>query len=106
MKFWNHELKIIRPYFSDVFFEKCKKFEVRRNDRGGFFQGQLILFRELIPEGEGQISSNTFSGLKGLAEIEYVLPEDRGTEFGVQKGFVVFGIKPLIMVGRIEGEEE
>lgn len=74
-----HKLKTMEPFWSDVAAGR-KRFEVRRNDRGGFAVGDLL---ELVSLASGQVQS---------AKVIYVL---QGGQFGIAEGYAVLGIENL-----------
>lgn len=79
-----HLLKTWRPYYGEVV-KGNKTFEVRKADRN-FEKGDLICLQEYIPEGD------YYTGGEYWVKITYVL---EGGNFGVEKGFVVLGIKKI-----------
>ena len=77
-----HMLKTWPAYF-DAVAAGTKTFEVRRDDRGGFYAGDLLELRCWDPRTE------TYDGRTTTVRVTYVLP---GGAFGVAAGFVVMGI--------------
>lgn len=77
-----HELKLIQPYFNDVWTER-KLFEVRKNDRG-FKEGDLLILREYYKE-------KNLLRRRITARIIYILDDQ---EY-VKEGYVVIGMKIL-----------
>ena len=86
-----HELKCWTPFFNDIRFG-LKRFEVRRSDRD-FRVGDTLLLRELIH------GFNVFTGAVIRVRITYCL---NGGAFGIEEGFVVLGIDPIDVAGKIE----
>lgn len=75
-----HKLKIIQPFFNDVFFNR-KEFEVRKNDRDYQVGDRL----QLIEFGE-----NIENPRYVLKDIKYIL---QGGQYGIDKDHVVLGLK-------------
>ena len=83
-----HELKCVPPYFSMVRLG-IKPFEVRLDDRGFIASDQLLL-KEWIDD------TQQFTGEEFLADVTFVL---HGGRFGIERGYVVMGIKPATTGG-------
>lgn len=79
-----HKLKTWKPYFNEVR-KGNKTFEVRKNDRD-FKNGDLLCLEEYIPEGD------YYTGEQLWCKVTYIL---QGGNFGIEKGFVVLGIKKI-----------
>ncbi len=79
-----HLLKTWNPYYKEVV-RGNKTFDVRKNDRN-FEVGDLLCLQEYIPVG------GYYTGHEYWVKITYVL---EGGNFGIEKGFVVLGIKKL-----------
>ncbi|WP_461632044.1 ASCH/PUA domain-containing protein [Labilibaculum euxinus] len=77
-----HLLKILPEYFEEVV-KGTKTFEVRKNDRG-FEVGDILILAEY------SISIQSFTGRVIEKKVTYIL---EGGSFGVEKGFVVMGLK-------------
>lgn len=75
-----HELKLIQPFFEDVFRNR-KKFEVRKNDRN-FQVGDRLKLIEFPSENPRYV----------LKDIEYIL---EGGQYGIEKDYVVLGLKEI-----------
>ena len=75
-----HELKLIQPFFEDVFRNK-KNFEVRKNDRN-FKVGDRLKLIEFPSENPRYV----------LKDIEYIL---EGGQYGIEKDYVVLGLKEI-----------
>jgi len=75
-----HELKLIQPFFEDVFRNK-KNFEVRKNDRN-FQVGDRLKLIEFPSENPRYV----------LKDIEYIL---EGGQYGIEKDYVVLGLKEI-----------
>lgn len=81
----DHELKCVQPYF-DLVCNRIKTFEVRKDDRGGFKQGQRVCLYEYERE------TMRYTGDWIEVEILYVL-DSLEADWGIESGYVVFGIK-------------
>lgn len=79
-----HKLKTLSEYFQDVD-SGLKTFEIRKNDRS-FKVGDTLELLEYDKESD-QITGNLC-----LRQITYIV---EGGKFGLEKDFVVMGIKPL-----------
>ena len=77
-----HDLKTWPEYFSEIFIGH-KTFELRKNDRD-FKVGDTLSLMEYIPE------PRTYTGNTLKAKVTYVL---EGGRFGLEKGYVIMGIK-------------
>lgn len=86
MKKKTHKLKTWSVYFKEVK-KGNKTFEVRKNDRD-FKVGDLLCLEEYYPE------SDYYTGSEYWAKITYIL---EGGCFGIEKGFVVLGMKKIRM---------
>jgi len=74
-----HELKLQQPYFNDVW-NGLKDFEVRKNDRN-YKVGDRLKFIEFPFVGRQRFI---------IKEVKYIL---KGGEYGIDKDFVVLGLK-------------
>ena len=83
---WDHELKMSPQFFGDLIAGR-KKFEIRKDDRGGFHQDQVIFAREFW-SGPGWYGRRWI-----LLKITYVLREPE--KWGVAPGHAVFGVAVL-----------
>lgn len=63
-----HELKTWPQYYNQIRIG-AKRFELRRDDRGGFHVGDLLILREWQPEGEH------YTGYVTVAVVTYVLTD-------------------------------
>lgn len=82
-----HDLKCLSSYFAAIRSGE-KTFEVRRDDRG-FQRGDVLLLREYV---------KAFDILRPTGEVEereitWVLT---GGQFGIEPGFVVLALGPVI----------
>ena len=77
-----HDLKLWSEYFKDVA-NGNKTFEVRKNDRG-YKVGDTLILKEYCP------TSKAYTGKELSRKVSYVLEDGN---FGIEKGFVVMGIK-------------
>lgn len=77
-----HELKTWPQYYYRVF-DGQKNFEVRKDDRN-FEIGDVLKLREWDPE------TKDYTGRELFRRVTYIL---RGGSFGIEKGYVVMGIK-------------
>ena len=77
-----HELKTWEEYFGEVLTGN-KTFEVRKNDRD-FRKGDTLKLLSYDP------IKKQYTGGEALRKVTYIL---KGGAFGVEKGFVVMGIK-------------
>lgn len=77
-----HELKCWPEYFLAVR-DGRKPFEVRKNDRD-FRTGDALILREWNPFRE------SYTGHRCNVDVTYVL---HGGQFGIEKGYVVMGIR-------------
>ena len=82
-----HKLKTLQPFFDDVFYNR-KEFEVRKNDRD-FKIGDRLQLLEVVDEGQKQRYV--------LKDIKYIL---KGGQYGIDKDFVVLGLKEVNIDGR------
>lgn len=88
-----HELKILPKYFKQVN-NKVKTFEIRKNDRGGFTVGDILVLKEFDSHREWEdVDGNkvNYSGKKVLRVITYVLQNVNGLD----KDYVILGIEPI-----------
>jgi hypothetical protein len=79
-----HELKIW-PYYFRAIVEGRKKFELRKNDRGGFFAGETLHLREWDP------GIKDYTGRETRRRILYVLD---GPSHGIEAGYSCLSIGP------------
>lgn len=79
-----HELKTWPQYYNQIRIG-AKRFELRRDDRGGFRVGDLLILREWHPENE------EYTGYVTVATVTYVLD---GGEWLVP-GYVALGISVM-----------
>jgi ASC-1-like (ASCH) protein len=80
-----HELKILKQ-FADEIKQGNKYFEVRKNDRA-YQKGDVIQFKAIEKHGDMEIEvEHPINHV--LYEITYVL-----SGWGIEKGYVVLGIK-------------
>ena len=79
-----HEIKLLSEFADDVYAGR-KSFEVRKNDRD-YRVGDTVRFRVIGNENAVNHPLNA-----RLYEITYVL-----SGWGIEDGFVVFGIKPVL----------
>lgn len=77
-----HELKTWIEFFDAVYWGD-KTFEVRKNDRN-FKEGDILILKEF----DSKI--NKYTGRETVRHVSYVL---QGGSFGIEKGFVVLGLK-------------
>ena len=82
-----HELKTVQPYF-DAVVKGRKTFEIRKDDRGGYRVGDLLILREW--DGED------YPGPAIDAEVIYV------TDYEQQPGYVVMAIRLISYVYHME----
>lgn len=82
-----HELKILPEYFEDVA-KEIKTFEIRKNDRD-FSVGDTLILREFNPR-----NTPNYSGRKLRRQIVYLF-RDAHSKFGLDKDYVILGIKPI-----------
>ena len=87
-----HTLKTWPEFFKAVW-DGYKTFEIRRNDRN-FQVGDILRLLEYYPD------RNEFSGKTIDSKVTYVL---QGGQFGVEKGYVILGIK-MICTGTGDSE--
>lgn len=82
-----HDLKVW-PEFFTALWEGKKTFEVRKNDRG-YAIGDILVLREYAP------GPDEYTGRVEHRLVTYLVSGDdpQGYAFGVQKGFVVMGLK-------------
>lgn len=73
----HHDLKTVQPYF-DAVYSGAKRFEIRKDDRGGFITGDTLTLREW--------DGRRYTGRAITASVTFV------TDFAQQPGFVVIGI--------------
>lgn len=79
-----HELKLERAFLKPIYRGE-KTFEIRKNDRG-FQKGDIVRFKVV-----DDLGLQIRTGLEDMEfEITYVL-----SGWGLEPGFVAFGIKPL-----------
>lgn len=76
-----HVLKCWPEYFQAVLRGE-KRFEIRRNDRGGFQTGDHVTLREYEP------GTDSYTGAELRFRIGYI------TSYEQQPGFVVFALEP------------
>lgn len=81
-----HNIKI-RESFANAVLRGDKTFEVRKNDRG-YQKGDAINFTVLYDSDGCEMIDHPLS--KKVYEITYVL-----NGWGIEDGYVVFGIKPV-----------
>ncbi|MCB2222282.1 MAG: DUF3850 domain-containing protein [Bacteroidetes bacterium] len=79
-----HTLKTWSEYFTDIL-NGTKTFEVRKNDRD-FKIGDILQLEEWNQE------TGSFTSRHCSREVVYVLD---GGQFGVEKGYVVMGLKEV-----------
>lgn len=80
-----HELKIW-PYYFRAVVEGRKKFELRKNDRGGFNAGEILILREWDP------TTRDYTGRETRRRVLYVLD---GPANGIEAGFSCLSIGPV-----------
>lgn len=74
-------LKLQQPFFDDVYFNR-KEFEVRKNDRN-FEVGDRIKFLEFPYDALQKFV---------IKDVKYIL---EGGQYGIEKGYVVLGLKEM-----------
>lgn len=79
-----HELKCWPEYFQAVY-DKLKRFELRKNDRG-YKVDDALLIREFDPK------TNEYTGRAVYRIVTYMVTD---TRFGLQPGYCILGIEPL-----------
>lgn len=77
-----HKLKLLQPYFDDVYFNR-KEFEVRKNDRDFKVGDRLVFF---------EFPANDKRSKYVMKDVKYIL---EGGQFGIESGFVVLGLKEV-----------
>lgn len=77
-----HNLKLWSEFYNEVA-NGNKTFEVRKNDRG-FKLGDILILKEYCP------TSKAYTGKERILQVSYIL---KGGSFGIEKGFVVLGLK-------------
>ena len=77
-----HKLKLQQPFFDDVYYNR-KEFEVRKNDRN-YKVGDRLLLVEFPTENKKYKYVQK--------DIKYIL---EGGQFGIEEGYVVFGLKEV-----------
>ena len=82
-----HELKTWPKYYKEVI-NGNKNFEVRKDDRN-FKEGDILKLQEYRTHGYGDIPSG-YTGRSTSRKVTYIL---QGGAFGVEKGFVVLGLR-------------
>ena len=87
-----HDLKLWSEYFKDVA-NGNKTFEVRKNDRG-YKVGDSLKLAEYCP------TKKAYTGRTITKKVSYIL---EGGSFGVEKGFVIMGLKKEINKTTIQG---
>jgi hypothetical protein len=86
-----HHLKILGPYW-DAVRSGVKNFEVRRDDRGFAVDDVLVLSR--ITQVPGGAADEAYTReMKLRRRVIYILP---GGQFGIEPGYVVLGLGPLL----------
>ena len=78
-----HELKIIYPYFQQVW-DGFKKFEVRENDRD-FRVGDLVILREY------QLDTKIYTGREIRVIINYLFNDSRY----LKENYVIFSFQQI-----------
>lgn len=86
-----HELKILPEYYEPVRDGK-KKFEIRKDDRG-FLLGDSLRLNKWTPNGG-------YTGETIITDITYILRG--GSDPGIEKGFCLMGLGPILETGRID----
>lgn len=81
-----HRLKTLPWYFAPVM-QGVKTFEIRRDDRGGFNVGDILILAEW--------DTMQYTGRAGTFRVTFV------TDYKQQEGYVVMGIRPLSWWRRI-----
>ncbi|WP_329805439.1 DUF3850 domain-containing protein [Flavobacterium facile] len=76
-----HVLKLQQPFFDDVYFNR-KEFEVRKKDRN-FEVGDRIKFLEFPYDALQKFV---------IKDVKYIL---EGGQYGIEKGYVVLGLKEM-----------
>jgi hypothetical protein len=108
-----HELKTWPEFFAATK-RGHKKFELRRDDRGGFQVGDELLLKEwdpLVADTHYSHTSNTeeaiqvaYTGQEVLLRVDYVMPVETveklmdlsGTLVDPKYGFVIMSVSPVI----------
>jgi hypothetical protein len=85
----DHELKCWPPYYNAVL-DGTKTFELRKDDRG-FRIGDTVLLREWSIENE-------YTGRQCLRTVVYIASGAAMANFGLERGYVILGIKPFEVV--------
>lgn len=80
-----HDLKIRPEYFAPLIVGR-KNFEIRRDDRGGFSEGDILRLREWDSK------SGEYTGREASAGVEYVLQG-----YGPFRGFAIMSIRVFIV---------
>jgi hypothetical protein len=84
-----HELKSWPEYFERIA-DGTRTFELRKDDRGGFHEGDIVLLREWDP------NTQTYTGRSLSARISYVL-RDHCAALPAFDGHVVFSLSYVQM---------
>ena len=82
-----HEMKLSAAWFDDVA-SGAKRFEVRKDDRGGFAKGDILVLKE-VDCNENDVLFYTGRAL--AATVAYVLTSADFPE-GIRKGYAVLGL--------------
>lgn len=80
-----HDLKTWTKYFQRIFTGQ-KNFELRKNDRN-FVVGDTLRLQEWDEK------TGVYSGREIFVTVTYIL---EGGQFGLENGFVIMSIKPIL----------
>lgn len=90
-----HDLKVWPGQF-EALQDGRKTFEIRRDDRGGFEAGDVLLLREWQPGAANPYPDGTlpgdYTGRQVRRLVTYVLEGDTAEAFGAQPGFAVMSL--------------
>jgi len=88
-----HEMKISAKWFGDLA-RGAKSFEIRKDDRGGFAPGDILILREVDYNDNDVIY---YTGRIITVKVTYVLTSSQFPD-GIRKGYAVLGLgKPAVM---------
>jgi len=88
-----HEMKLKTQYF-DAVASGIKTFEIRKDDRGGFSAGDVLILREIDYNDNDVLY---YTGRIITVKVTYVLTSAQFPD-GIRKGYAVLGLgKPAVM---------
>jgi len=89
-----HEMKLSAAWFDDVA-SGAKRFEVRKDDRGGFAKDDILVLKEI---DHNRNNVPYYTGRALAVKVAYVLAYEDFPD-GIRKGYAVLGLGTPAVIG-------